>query len=234
MTGKFYARLGVIGGFLALVLAGCTKTGSSSTSTPVTYVSVMNMAPYAPTADIYLNGSLASQSGGIAPGKYSLQYGPLQPGSYSVQFKKTGADSLMAQLPASVFDTSGFYTLLLYNNAGSTQAQAAKIKDDFSMTTATNANYRFFNLSPDAPLVDLYLNNTLTLSYRSTADNIYDPSLNAFLSLAPTSYNIKVKVAGKDSVLASADVTLLQGGVYTLFLAGKSNNLSVNVLQAAY
>lgn len=234
MKGNFYVKLGVLGSFLALVLAGCTKTGTTNTSTPVTYVSVMNMAAYAPVADVYLNGSLASQSGGIAPGKYSLQYGPLQPGTYSVQFKKSGADSLMAQLPASIYDTSSFYTLLLYNNAGGGPALAARISDDFSMTTATSANYRFFNLSPDASLVDLYLNNTLTLSYRSTADNIQDPSLNGFLQLPSSNYNIKVKVAGTDSVLANTDVTLGQGGVYTFFLAGKSGNLSINVLQAAY
>jgi len=57
----------------------------------------MNVAPYSTAADVYLNGQLATASGGIASGSFSLKYGALQPGTYSIKFTKTGTtDSLTA------------------------------------------------------------------------------------------------------------------------------------------
>ena len=221
---------------LSAGLAGCTKTGSSFTTSPVTYITVMNQAPYAPTADIFFNDTLASGSNGIAPGVYSSKYGPLKPGSYEVKFKKHSSDSLMDVLTRSNYDTLGFYTLILYNDANKA-AHAMKINDDFSRITQANANYRFFNLSPDAPSVDLYMNDAKVQQGRTTADNAGNNSNNDFTSAVPAVYNLKVKTAAGDSVMLN-NVNLLGGNVYTIFLSGvknaSANTLSINVLQASY
>ena len=236
-AGSFYYGWAI----MVLLIAGstgCAKTGSSFTTSAITYVSVMNMAPYAPTADIYLNGSLASQTGGIPPGNFSTKYGSLQPGNYDVLFKKSGSDSLLAEIPASLYDTSKFYTVLLYNNIGGGPAQAVKMEDDFTNLSPTNANYRFFNLAPDAPKVDFYLNGAVAHLGRSAADNIYNTSYNSFQQVAPATCNLQVKAAGTDSVVASVDgVNLQGGGVYTIFLSetkNGGNSFKVNVLQASF
>lgn len=219
---------------------GCAKNGVPVGNGPVsTFVSVMNLAPYAPTVDVYLNDTLVSPLGGIPPGGYSTQYAPLKPGVYDVKFKKTGTDSLIDEIPASSFDTTNFYTLILYNTQpGGGVAQAIKIHDDFSMVSPASANYRFLNLSPDAPRVDLYLDSTISQNGRTPADNAANVSLSTFQPIAPATYNLQVRLSGTDSVLASLNsVNLTAGNVYTIFLSGKdqsSNSLSINVLTEIY
>lgn len=222
-------------------LTGCSKTGSSVTNTAVTYVSVMNMAPYAPAMDIFLNGTLSSAAGGIPSGKFSQKYSPLAPGNYDVVFKKTGVDSLLAEVPSSLYDTTEFSTLILYNNTGSPAAHAMRIMDDFSTVSNYNANYRFFNLAPDAPKVDFYIGSTVAQPGRTNADNIGNPAFNAFQQIPATTYSLSAHLNGvtPDSVLASfPGATLLAGGVYTILLtetkSGSANSYAINILQAAY
>jgi hypothetical protein len=222
-------------------LSGCAKTGSSFTTSKLTYLSVLHMAPYAPATDIYLNGALSTSTGGIAPNSGSNQYSHLQPQNYDVQFKKTGSDSLMAEIPSSPYDTLNFYTLILYNSTpGGGAVKAVKINDDFSSISAVNANYRFFNMSPDAPSVDFYLNGALAQTSRTPADNVYVTAYNTFQPVAggPSS-SLMIKAAGTDSVLATLNnVDIEPGSVYTFFLSGtrnsSGNNMKILTLTAAY
>jgi hypothetical protein len=65
---------------------------------------------------------------------------------------------------------------------------------------------------------------------------------NLYNSFQPTpqgSYLITIKVAGKDSVIATgSNVAMTNGNAYTIFLSGNigssSTPLQVNVLQASY
>lgn len=221
---------------------GCTKTGSTYTTTPVTYVSVMNEAPYGPTTDIYLNSQLATGTSGIAPGVYSTKYGALQPGTYKIEFKKNGADSVLSTIAggqAQLLDTLNFYTLIQYNDT--TKAiKSMLIHDDFTSISTGNANYRFFNFSPDAHKVDFYINGggtgiSPTFGARTTGDNAVYTNYNTFISTAPSSYNLEVRNTYTDSVIAqSSGVNLVGGNVYTIFLSGTTNNWKINVLQASY
>jgi Domain of unknown function (DUF4397) len=220
----------------------CSKAGSTQTSTAVTYVAVINAAPYGPAADIYLNGTVVSSSGGIPPGTYSQEYATFAPGNYAVSFDKTGTDSVLYDIPSSVFDTATFHTLILYNASpgGTGVIDAATITDNFSMTSQTTANYRFFNLSPDVPSCDLYFNGTLVQTQRAPADNVSNSLYDQFQTLSPNSYTIVAKVSGGDSVLAtSTGVDLSTGNVFTIFLSGTNtaaggNHLAINIMQAVF
>jgi hypothetical protein len=219
----------------ALTEAGCVKSSPGANATAaVCYVSVMNEAPYSSTADIYFNGTLVSNTG-IAPGQFSSQYGSVKPGVYTVDFKVTGTDSLLYELPAAQYDTSNFYTLILYNTGPKSPAvSAVRIIDDFSAITETSAYYRFFNLNPDIPDADLYLNGTTVQTNRTPLD-FTNPANNEFQPLAATGYTIQVKTSIKDSVLASLGATpLAAGSVYTIFLEGTSTSATIGVLPAAY
>lgn len=233
---QFFCYLVIV--VVAAGMTGCVKGGASGNVSAVSYVSIINEAPYGAPVDIYFNGTLVSPTGGIAPGKYSAAYGSLKPGNYAVQFKKAGTDSIMFQLPASDYDTSAFYTLVLYNvNADSTAVQAAKIQDDFSQVGTSSAYYRFFNLSPDVPAANLLLNSQVAQNNRTPADNILtSAAYNAFVPVSAGSYSIGIENAATDSVLGnSPTIAFHPGDVYTIFLAGTvKSGLNVNVLQAIY
>jgi hypothetical protein len=221
-----------------LASAGCAKTNSSNNITSaVCYISLMNMAPYSSAVDISFNGTIVTESGGIKAGVYSTSYGSAKPGSYTVDFKVAGTDSLLYEIPAMMYDTNAFYTLILYNTAPQSPAvAAARITDDYSSVTQTNfAYYRFFNLSPDAANVDLYLGGTVEQTNRTPMDMLSNQTLDGFQQINPGTFNISVYNANTDTVLASLNPDQLSPGtVYTIFLAGPSSNLTITSLAATY
>jgi hypothetical protein len=114
-----------------------------------------------------------------------------------------------------------------------------KVVDDFSTLSFTGSNYRFFNLCPDYPVVDLYMNATVVQPGRSLGDNANSSYFNSFAPVTAGNYTVQVKKAGTDSVIAAiSSVGLQQGNAYTLFLQGSlhntSNPVTLSVLQAAY
>jgi|SRR6185312_3925359 len=225
---------------LALVagMSGCVKGGATVNVSPISYISIINEAPYSPAADIYFNGTLVTSAGGIAPGRFSNTYGQLKPGKYVVDFKKAGTDSVMAEIPSTDFDTSAFSTIVLYNLAAdSSQLQAARIIDDFSQVTTGYAYYRFFNLSPDVPAASLFLNNASQQTNRAPADNITtSAAYDAFQSVSAADYTVQIRNSNSDSVLCTAlNVQLSTGYGYTIFLGGTAKTGYVaNVLQAVF
>jgi hypothetical protein len=223
----------------AFSLTGCSKTGSTTTVSSVTYLTIIHAAPYSSAATVYLNDTLITQSNGIATGGFSPRYGTIKPGSYTAKFEKAGSDSLFDQLPASTYDTLSFYTLLLYNDLGGKAAHAIKITDNFNgVSNNGNAYYRFFNLSPDCPSVNLYLNGNLVQSNRTPTDNGINNQLNAFIPIQAGKYTLAVKDASTDSVLAqySSGLQMNSGSPFTFWITGTkaSNTLSINILAAQF
>jgi Domain of unknown function (DUF4397) len=227
---------------LAVCSAGCSKNGATVTTNPVTYLSVIDGAPYAGLANVYLNDTLITSQNGITsgtPGAYSPRYGTIKPGEYSVQFEATGTDSILAQIPTSDFDTLAFYTLLLYNNAGGGPSYAVKIQDNFSQVNSNSTFVRFFNLCPDVPSVDLYFDSLEVQAGRGTADNVTNTLYNNFQAATPGNYSITVKISNTDTVVTSTtNINLAGGNAYTILATeNRGTNpitFELNVLQAAY
>ena len=216
--------------------SGCSKPGVTISQSQVAYVSIMNLAAYGNPVDIFFNSTLVSPSGGIAPGQFSTQYGQLKPGTYTVDFKKAGSDSLLCELPASAFDTTTFYTLILYNTtAGSPAVNAVRITDDFSQVNGASSYYRFFNMSPDAPNVNLYMNGMVSQTNRTPADNASNLTYQEFQAISPGDYTLQVRNAANDSVLGSQNnYPFAAGYVYTVFLTGTSKGMTLNVLPVVF
>lgn len=222
--------------------AGCSKAGLSSiqpNNQSFTYLVLMNMAPFAPSAEIYLNDIKSISP--VAPGYYSTSYEHLFPGNYDVKFKIAGSDSILADVPASSYDSFSFYTLILYNTDTIHKAtQAIKITDDFSGVTGSYAYFRIFDLCPDLPSVDFYLNGQLYQSGRTPADiSIYGSQFTSFLPAASNSFSLSVTNHGSSTVIAHLDNGYFSAGnAYTIILSGSAGNASfpvnLHILNASY
>jgi hypothetical protein len=226
-------------GFIVFAVTGCSKTGTSTSTSPVTYLSLINASAYANNVTVYFNDTLATTSSGIEPGQYSERYGTIKPGSYGMQFESAGSDSVLCTLPTSTFDTLNFYTVIVYTLPQTGAVAAMNILDDFTTLNSSQANYRFFNLSSTHPNVDVYFNSTIVQSSRTTADNATNNSLNGFQQINPSTYTVTIKKAGTDStIVSSGNISLTNGNAYTIFLDGvdgsTTNPLEINVLQASY
>jgi hypothetical protein len=228
---------------ISIILAGgfssCVKNASSpnSPTNTLTYLSVLNLAPYSPAANVFLNGVQSTVS--ISPGNYSSSYAHLTPGSYDVKFETTASDSLLAEIPTSAYDSMSFYTLVLYNDLVNGPAKALKITDDFSTVTLSNSYVRFMDMCLELPAVDLYINGSPVQQNRTAKDIVANETFDIFQPLTPGSFSLQVKKAGTDSVMGSlSTVSFTAGNAYTIFLSGSASSttypISLNILQAVY
>jgi hypothetical protein len=223
--------LGILA-FLSVGLNGCIKQSASSTAAPKTYISLLHLAPWAPAVEVYFNDKQASSA--ISAGTVASSYSALDPGVYAIGFKKAGSDSVVASLGTSLYDSSEYFTLLLYN-IDSTHVGAAKIADDYSMLTTDKSFIRFFHLAPELDDVDLYLDGTLVSSGRSYADNVYTSYYNQFSAITPGTFTLTVKKSGVDSVISQlSSVTLSQGNAFTIYLRGKKSGTGINAIGIDY
>lgn len=198
---------------------GCGKTGSynSSSGPALSYITIMNLAPYGDTTAVYFSGTKYSSV--FAPDSYSGAYFKLASGNYDVQFKSNSSDSLLTSIPSSAYDSLGFYTLILYNDTSYGPLKSVKITDNFSNVNKDSAYFRFFNMSPDMPAIDLYINNIKVQANRTPADNIHKQLYNNFQSFSTGYYSIQVNQAGTSNIIGTAVSGNLQAGqVYTIFL----------------
>jgi hypothetical protein len=220
-------------------LTGCAKSASSTSNTAnsLTYLSIMNVAPYSPAAQVYLND--ISATGSIPAGGFSNSYAHLTPASYDVKFKVFGADSTLAEIPSSSYDSMGFYTLILYNDVKNGPAKALKVTDDFSGITLSSSYVRFFHMCLELPSVDLYINTTPVQQNRVAKDIVPNETLSKFQPITAGFYNVQVKKAGTDSVIGYLNnINMLAGNAYTVLLSGSATNsqnpISLNIVQAVY
>ena len=230
----FLCLVTVVG--LSLAFTGCMKNTPIEPPKPVAFVSVMNISLKAPSVEMLFNNEKVTPP--MSPGAYFSRYSSIDPGAIDVVFKKASSDSVVAQLtPGQYYDSSEFYTVLLYDNPGG-GSRAARINDEFPIVENTKTYIRFFQLSADVPSVDLSFGDTKVYSGRTPADNVGSPSYNRFEAYQPGLYSIKAKLAGTDSVIANTNYSdLLPGGIYTIFLKGVKGGIgnsafSVEVLRA--
>src|SRR5688572_24289928 len=226
---------------IAGILSGCLKSVDPPPPVPAkTYISVMHLAPTAPFVDVFFDNTKVSNTP-FGPGITTEAYNAVDKGAFAVKFKKTGSDSLVAEVPQLQYDSLNYYTIFVYNVQANGPAQAVRFKDDFSGLQANPGKtyYRFLHASPNTGAVDLYINNIKVDSDRRHADNTMHGSLNQFLPASSVINSIQVKLAGADSVIASINnADLLVSSAYTLYLKGLdggtgSNQLSLGILRAA-
>jgi hypothetical protein len=237
MNMKKSLSLLVVAGFI-LMLNACVKGYSNDTPpTKKAYVNLMHQAPWSPAVEVFFNDVKVSQV--VNPGVSTQLYEPFDPKTYTVKFKKAGSDSLVASLPAEVYDSLKYYTLLLYNES-QTSVKAFRIADDYSVLTTTQAYVRFFHLSPNTTgAVDLFIETAKVTADRVYTDNLGNPSYNAFTAQQPGGYNIAVKRSGTGEILTQAfNVVFQQGNAYTIYLSGLDGvigvgGLSLRVIRAA-
>ena len=98
--------------------------------------------------------------------------------------------------------------------------------DDASnpMTPAMQARVMAVHASPDAPAVDLLVDNTVAGSGLAFPDNT------GYLTLSAGTHNVKVNVAGTSTTVINADVTLAAGTNYSVFACDSVSQVNALVL----
>ena len=128
------------------VVSGCIKSADNlEPPKPKAYVSIMHLAPTAPSLDVFFNETKVSNTP-FAPGNVTVAYNAIDKGAFPITFKKASSDSVVASITFAQYDSLNFYTLFIYNEQANGPARAVRIHDDFSKLTMNKAFYRFFQV----------------------------------------------------------------------------------------
>lgn len=215
---------------IASIMTGCLKSNNTPPE-PSTNIKVMQLAATAPSIDMFINGQKFNNSPldfGLAPHGYIS----FKINQYDVVYKKAGADSLVAELPKVLYDTSKAYTVLLYSKADNTAA-AARITDAAPADAGANkAYYRFWHLAPGVGDVDVYIGNNKMENTRSLADNVASNAFNRFESVDANDYKVQVKKAGTNDVIATMEnISMARYTGFTIYLKGIEGTTGLKEVQ---
>jgi hypothetical protein len=197
---------------LSLLLSSCLKS-KSYPNPPIALVSFFQASPDEPLLDLYFNNDKVNWN----PISYGtgLDYFNAYAGQRTVNFYTANT---MGQLYSDTLTlkANNVYSLFLVNTPA---APAIVVLNDTINRPATNtASIRFVNLSPDAPAVDLALNDTVQVS-----NKIYKGASSFIPVTGNKTYTFQVRQKGTTTVLASlSNVFLTPGYVYTIMLTGLS------------
>lgn len=197
-------------------LTSCLKEKTPSPPVYYSYFGVINAALNPNQLDLFDNDVKINPGGPVKAAGYGSAYYN-RPGFHEFKFKKAGSDSLVSSI-AGTYDSLTTTTLILY---GKETASIRRIKNDFTGYKNDKVNFRFYNLSEDIGKVDLYLNDKKIVQDQDFSLASGTPS--TFEQTDQTGSSLKVKAAGKDSLIAEINYTsgsLSQGGIYAIFLTG--------------
>lgn len=185
---------------------GLTAAASASTAD----IRVLHASPDAPNVDVRLNGSVAIPNLAF---ESITDYATLDAGSYDVEVVPAGA-----QKPV-VIDTTldlAADTQTTVVAVGTVDSIAPLVLADDNTIDRDNARVRFVHASPDAPPVDIALDGGAVVF-----GNVAFTEVGDYLTLAPGTYDLEVRIAGTGTVVLDLPpIPLDRATVYSVFATG--------------
>lgn len=196
---------------LILLLSSCLKNTPTDYAPPAALVSFFQASPDETALDLYFNNNKVN----IGPISYGtgLDYFEVYAGLRTVNFYTYG---VMNKIFSDTLTIKPNYVYSLFLTNKPNQPELVLLNDTIKQPQPNTASVRFVDLSPDAPNVDLVLNNTTQVTNKTYK------GFSSFLPVTGnTTYNIQVKQTGTSTVLATlSGVTLNNNLVYTIIFSG--------------
>lgn len=181
--------------------------------TPVSFVRFLNANPSVGPVDIYVNGRLVASSLNY---RSFTEYMKTLPGFYRVAVFRAGTRRNPLVTTRMNISARRIYTMALTG----TQAQSTleMITDERRNLNPNRSYVRFVQLSPNAPLMDVYVDDRLIIT-----DLAYE-EVSRYLALNPGRHNIKLKESSTNKViLEDPNMTVKGGRSYTVYIVGNVN-----------
>ncbi len=204
----------LVGGALAILLAGCKLDENDSPDLPpVAYVSLYNASPNSPGLNIMVDRKVINN--------YSFDYadhtGYLRffTGDRTLEFGPYGANNVVTDTTIT-FEEGKAYSVFVVD--AYQDADVIVLSDETTQPASGKAKIRFLNLSPDAPDINLAVSGNDTPLF--TGQSFKEKS--EFLEVDAKEYDFQVKLASgnNDLLLSVPDAILQEGWTYTVLVRG--------------
>lgn len=198
-------------------------------------VRVVHGAPSAPAVDVYVTAPNAALSGStptLANVPFKTISSVLQVAAGSYQIRVTVAGSKAAAFDAGVVPLAAGADIVLVavdQNTGASPISLIGLTTDTAAPrfelTDIRAQLRAFHASPDAPNVDILVDNVIA------ASNVPYPSAVGFVNVPAGARNIKVNASGTATTVIDVTPTLAAGKAYTAYAVGFLANISALLVE---
>ncbi|NIV11005.1 MAG: DUF4397 domain-containing protein, partial [Aliifodinibius sp.] len=197
-------------------------------------IRVLHAAPDAPAVDVKLNS-------GSGPGVFSnaafkdiTDYVEVDGGNYTFVITPTGSTAEVVVFDPITVSNGTVYTVVAHGTLDNTDNVPFAVRvfidndpgDAFADLTTATANVLVTHASPDAPGVDLLVDDIVVNSSALTF-----PNNTGYLSVDAGSRNIKVNASGTSTTVINADLTLDANTAYSVFAVNTLANIEALVLE---
>ncbi len=186
------------------------------------HVRFVHLSPNAPAVDIALQGGAVVF--GNTAFKASTPFTPLDAGTYNLEVRVAGTLTVVLNLPNTTFAEGGIYTVFAKGFLNGTGTQALGAQAIVNKASTSAARVMAIHASPDAPGVDLLVDNTVS------GTNLTFPNSTAYLNVNAGSRNIKINVTGTSTTVINATLPLDAGTAYSVFASDSVSRIAPIVL----
>ncbi len=206
---KSLATLALLAGTMGLT--SCLDDNDPSDYPPAGYISIFNGAPSNSGVIVYADQNKVND--------FSLKYSdvlPYQnffPGDRLFKFSESNSLTSLLEKEFEI-KVDSVYSMFMVEAAG--VLDAVLVDDDWSEPTATEAQIRMVNLSPDAGAVSLKIDEVETPVF----SDVVFKSNSTFKSLATKMYKLTVVSSTGETLATATNIELKGNRVYTLVIRG--------------
>ncbi|MDX1443079.1 MAG: DUF4397 domain-containing protein [Gammaproteobacteria bacterium] len=172
-----------------------------------------HMSPDAPNVDVYVDGAQVLTN---VPFKAVSDYLTVPSGTTNVQVTATGTTTPVIDVDLELAATSATSAIAVDFVAS---IEAIAPMDDLSEPAAGDAHVRVVHASPDAPNVDVLVDDAIVLT------DVPFKAVSDYLPLAAGSHNIKVNATGTSTTVIDVTLDFADGAIYTVFAANSLANI---------
>jgi len=214
-TDYTVAAIGLLADIRPLVLIDDNGAPEAGTA----HVRFVHASPDAPAVDVAVKGGPVIISD-VAFGEAGV-YTPVDMDRYDLEVRAAGTETVALELPGVVLRDGNVYTVFAMGLlAGGPDLEAVLTAD------VNPARVRVAHASPDAPTVDILVNDGKAFGEVSFID------VTDYAALPAGTYNIKVVPAGlTEPVVIEADIEVVAGMDYTVAATGRLGDIAPLVLE---
>ena len=178
----------------------------------------VHASPNAPNVDILVDNTVVLADVAF---KEFLDYTAVQKGDRNIKVNVTSTSTSVIDVTPTL-DGGTDYTVLAVNFVAS--IEPLLLTDDNTSPTPGNARVRVVHASPDAPNVDVLVDNAVVLT------NVAFKQFSGFLEVSAGARNFKVNATGTSTTVIDVTPTLVDGSVYTVVALNDVANIEALLL----